>query len=95
MNLIRQAGGARRLNYLGLSYGTGLGAVYANLFPATVGHMVLDGNLNPVAWTRGGDLPLSRLMAHPVSAGGLTVTYADVFQIVPPGDVSEWQPAAA
>ena len=40
------------LNYAGLSYGTGLGATYANLFPRTTGHMALDGNLDPVAWTR-------------------------------------------
>jgi hypothetical protein len=44
--------GAPVLNYAGLSYGTGLGATYANLFPRTTGHMALDGNLNPVAWTR-------------------------------------------
>lgn len=52
MDLLRQAVGAPMLNYVGLSYGTGLGATYANLFPATTGHMVLDGNLDPVAWTR-------------------------------------------
>jgi pimeloyl-ACP methyl ester carboxylesterase len=58
MNLLRQAVGAPVLNYLGLSYGTGLGATYANLFPARTGHMVLDANLNPVAWThRHGVLP--------------------------------------
>jgi pimeloyl-ACP methyl ester carboxylesterase len=57
MNLLRQAVGARWLNYLALSYGTALGATYANLFPATVGHMVLDGNLNPKAWPSGGTLP--------------------------------------
>jgi pimeloyl-ACP methyl ester carboxylesterase len=57
MNLLREAVGARLLNYLGLSYGTGLGAVYANLYPATAGHMVLDGNLNSVTWTSGGALP--------------------------------------
>jgi pimeloyl-ACP methyl ester carboxylesterase len=51
MNLLRQAVGSPVLNYIGLSYGTGLGATYANLFPATTGRMVLDGNLNPVAWT--------------------------------------------
>jgi pimeloyl-ACP methyl ester carboxylesterase len=49
MDLLRQAVGQHRLNYVGLSYGTGLGATYANLFPATVEHMVLDGNLDPVA----------------------------------------------
>jgi len=57
MNLLRQAIGVPRLNYVGISYGTGLGAVYANLFPAAVGHMVLDGNLNPVTWNEGGRLP--------------------------------------
>src|SRR5580704_7468322 len=51
MNLLRQAVGAPALNYIGLSYGTGLGATYANLLPATTGHMILDGNLNPIAWT--------------------------------------------
>jgi len=57
MNLLRQAIGDRVLNYLGQSYGTGLGAVYANLFPARVGRMILDGNLDPIAWTHGGNLP--------------------------------------
>ena len=57
MNLLRQAMDIGKLNYLGLSWATGLGAVYANLFPATVGHMVLDGNLDPVAWSKGGSLP--------------------------------------
>jgi pimeloyl-ACP methyl ester carboxylesterase len=36
MNLLRQAVGAPELNYIGLSYGTGLGATYANLIPGTV-----------------------------------------------------------
>ena len=57
MNLLRQAVGVPQLNYVGISYGTGLGAVYANLFPATAGRMVLDGNLNPVTWSEGGRLP--------------------------------------
>jgi pimeloyl-ACP methyl ester carboxylesterase len=58
MDLLRQAVGDPVLNFAGLSYGTGLGASYANLFPGTTGHMVLDGNLNPVAWTSdAGKLP--------------------------------------
>jgi pimeloyl-ACP methyl ester carboxylesterase len=40
---------------VGESYGTLLGATYANLFPARVGHMALDGNVDPVAWTRPAD----------------------------------------
>ena len=51
MNLLRESVGDPVLNYVGLSYGSGLGATYANLFPGTVGRMVLDGNVNPVAWT--------------------------------------------
>lgn len=57
MDLIRQAVGDPVLNYLGQSYGTGLGAIYANLFPSRVGRMVFDGNLDPVAWTHGGSVP--------------------------------------
>jgi len=57
MDLLRAGMGTTMLNYVGLSYGTGLGATYANLFPDRVGHMVLDGNLDPVAWTSGGPLP--------------------------------------
>jgi pimeloyl-ACP methyl ester carboxylesterase len=61
MNLIREAVRAPVLNYWGLSYGTGLGATYANLFPATVGRMILDGNLNPVTWTTS-DGPLTTFL---------------------------------
>ena len=57
MDLLRQAVGDPVLNYVGESYGTLLGATYANLFPARVGHMALDGNVDPAAWTRSGPLP--------------------------------------
>ena len=50
----RAAVGDPVLNYYGASYATLFGAVYANLFPATTGRMVLDGNLNPVAWSTAG-----------------------------------------
>ncbi|MEV5885837.1 alpha/beta hydrolase [Streptomyces sp. NPDC052020] len=43
MDVIRQALGDDKLNYLGFSYGTRLGAVYAAQFPGRVGRMVLDG----------------------------------------------------
>ena len=58
MDRLRAAVGDPALNYLGVSYGTGLGAIYANLFPSRVGRMVLDANLDPVAWTTpDGNLP--------------------------------------
>ncbi len=52
MDLLRRAVHDPVLNYLGLSYGSALGASYANLFPAQVGRMILDGNVNPVSWTQ-------------------------------------------
>lgn len=54
LNLLRRGLGQPKLNYLGLSYGTFLGATYANLFPRRVGRLVLDGNIAPGAWTNGG-----------------------------------------
>ena len=73
MNLLRQAVGDPVLNYLGQSYGTGLGATYANLFPARTGHMVLDASLDPIAWTsRDGILP-TNLRLHSDQASAATM----------------------
>lgn len=46
MDLIRAVLGERKLNYLGFSYGTWLGAWYAATFRARVDRFVLDSNLN-------------------------------------------------
>jgi pimeloyl-ACP methyl ester carboxylesterase len=78
MDLLRQAVGAPMLNYVGLSYGTGLGAIYANLFPATVGHMVLDGNLNPVAWSKGGRLPDALREGADLAAASVLRSFLDL-----------------
>jgi pimeloyl-ACP methyl ester carboxylesterase len=43
MNSLRIALGVDRINYYGLSYGTVLGSVYRQLYPAHVQSMVLDG----------------------------------------------------
>ncbi|MFG2984064.1 alpha/beta hydrolase [Streptomyces sp. NPDC048258] len=43
MDVMRRVLGDRKLNYLGFSYGTRLGAVYAAQFPGNTGRMVLDG----------------------------------------------------
>ena len=48
MDQIRQGLGAQRTDYLGFSYGTELGSIYAHLFPKTVGAMVLDGAVDPL-----------------------------------------------
>jgi len=47
MDLIRAVLGDKKLNYLGYSYGTFLGATYAKLYPQNVGKFVLDGAIDP------------------------------------------------
>lgn len=47
MDAVRAAVGDERLTYLGYSYGTLLGATYAQLFPHNVRAFVLDGAIDP------------------------------------------------
>jgi pimeloyl-ACP methyl ester carboxylesterase len=47
LDILRSALGDKKLNWLGKSYGTFLGATYAELFPKRVGRMVLDGVVDP------------------------------------------------
>ena len=47
IDAIRQAVGDDKLTYLGYSYGTLLGATYAQLFPKNIRAMVLDGAVDP------------------------------------------------
>jgi len=42
------------LNYWGFSYGTHLGNTFASMFPARVGRMILDGNVDPQDYTATG-----------------------------------------
>ena len=47
MDAVRAAVGDEKLTYLGYSYGTLLGATYAQLFPQRVRALVLDGAVDP------------------------------------------------
>jgi pimeloyl-ACP methyl ester carboxylesterase len=47
MDLLRAALGDKRLSFLGFSYGTYLGAFYADQFPKNVRTLVLDGAVDP------------------------------------------------
>ncbi|WP_283139301.1 alpha/beta hydrolase [Rhizohabitans arisaemae] len=47
MDVIRAVVGDPKLTYLGKSYGTHLGATYAELFPSNVRALVLDGAVDP------------------------------------------------
>jgi pimeloyl-ACP methyl ester carboxylesterase len=53
LDLLRQAVGDERLTYVGYSYGSYLGATYANLFPNRVRALIVDGVLDPIAWSTG------------------------------------------
>ncbi|MBO8188622.1 alpha/beta hydrolase [Streptomyces spirodelae] len=47
LDVIRAALGDKKLNFLGVSYGTYMGAVYAELFPGHIRRMVTDSVVNP------------------------------------------------
>ncbi len=61
LDLLRQAVGDAKLSYLGLSYGTYLGATYANLFPNRFRALILDGVLDPIDYSTGRDDQAGRL----------------------------------
>jgi pimeloyl-ACP methyl ester carboxylesterase len=52
LDVVRQLLGDDSLAYFGASYGTFIGATYADLFPQRVGRMVLDGAIDPTLSNR-------------------------------------------
>ncbi len=46
LDLLRRAVGDPKLTYHGISYGTQLGAIYANMYPSRVRAMVFDGSMD-------------------------------------------------
>ena len=54
LDVIRAVLGLEKLDYLGFSYGTELGATYIALFPDRVGKFVLDGAVDPTLSSRQG-----------------------------------------
>ena len=51
MDVLRAVLGDDKLSFLGVSYGTRLGAIYAETFPQNVRAMVLDGAIDPTTGT--------------------------------------------
>ena len=63
MEHLRELVGEETITYVGLSYGTMIGQMYANLLPERVRAMMLDGIVDPVAFTtapRRGPPPMRR-----------------------------------
>ncbi|AOR36516.1 hydrolase [Streptomyces fodineus] len=53
MDVIRTVLGEKKISYLGYSYGTYLGAVYAQMFPQRTDRFVLDSSVDPARVWRG------------------------------------------
>jgi pimeloyl-ACP methyl ester carboxylesterase len=78
MDVLRAVLGEDKLTYFGASYGTFLGATYADQFPKRVGRMVLDGALDPALTTlklnlvqaHGFEVALRAYVGHCVDQGG-------------------------
>jgi pimeloyl-ACP methyl ester carboxylesterase len=72
LDRLRQAVGDEKLTYYGVSYGTMIGQTYANMFPDNFRALVIDGVLDPIAWTTGApgqqDLPFSTRLRSDVGA---------------------------
>ncbi|MGZ5418744.1 MAG: alpha/beta hydrolase [Nocardioides sp.] len=77
IDILRAVLGDAKLSYFGASYGTFLGATYAELFPKRVGRMVLDGALDPsvtslrlnLVQAKGFEVALRAYVQHCVDAG--------------------------
>lgn len=92
MDVIRAVLGDTKMHYLGYSYGTYLGTMYAELFPGKVGRMVLDGPIDPLVGDldslatqmAGFDSALKAYMAYCLKISGcpFTGTVADGLQQV-------------
>lgn len=80
LEVMRRAVGDEKLTYLGFSYGTYLGAAYANLFPDRAGRLVVDGVLDPVAWAgtrKTRDVPLeNRILSAKAQSRALQQFFA-------------------
>jgi pimeloyl-ACP methyl ester carboxylesterase len=87
LDLLRQAVGDRRLTFFGVSYGSYLGATYANLFPTKVRALAVDAVIDPVAWATGrGDQARTQPLFNRLrSAQGAHATLLEFFPAVRPG----------
>ncbi|WP_280233291.1 alpha/beta hydrolase [Nocardia cyriacigeorgica] len=77
LELLRRAVGDEKLSYHGISYGTQVGAVYANMFPSRVRAMAFDGSMDFVGnanghGTQGTTVPLD---ARQNVAAGIAATF--------------------
>ncbi|MDP9294883.1 MAG: alpha/beta hydrolase [Actinomycetota bacterium] len=87
LDVLRAAVGDRRLTYAGVSYGSYLGVTYANLFPNRVRALVVDGVLDPIAWStgRGGEARRVPFSTRLRSDAGAQATLGEFFRLCDAG----------
>ena len=87
LDVLRAAVGDRRLSYAGVSYGSYLGVTYANLFPGRVRALVVDGVLDPIAWStgRGGEARRLPFSTRVRSDAGAQATLNEFFRLCDAG----------
>jgi pimeloyl-ACP methyl ester carboxylesterase len=83
MDSLRAAMGDAKLNYFGFSYGSYLGQTYVNMFPNRSRSIVIDGVLDPVAWSTGAGNEAATLpvTARLRSDRGAQATFKEFFRL--------------
>ena len=89
LDLLRAILGDTKLNYLGYSYGTFLGATYAELYPQNTGRLVLDGAIDPatsefevtITQAKGFDSALRAYLTDCVTRKGCPFTDVDAAMV--------------
>jgi pimeloyl-ACP methyl ester carboxylesterase len=87
MDGLRAALGDTQLTYAGVSYGSYLGVTYANMFPDKVRAVVVDGVLDPIAWStgRGGEAATLPFSTREHSDAGTQATLNEFFRLCDAG----------
>ena len=86
LDVLREAVGDAKLTYAGVSYGTFLGQTYANMFPNNVRAVIIDGVLDPIAWTTGtGDGSTVPFSTRLRSDAGAQATLNEFFRLCDAG----------
>jgi pimeloyl-ACP methyl ester carboxylesterase len=86
LDVLRRLVGDAELSYAGVSYGTMLGQTYANMFPDQVRALIIDGVLDPIAWTTGsGDASTVPFSARLHSDIGAQATLLEFFRLCDAG----------
>ncbi|MDH3306550.1 MAG: alpha/beta hydrolase [Acidimicrobiia bacterium] len=87
LDRLRAAVGDEQLTYVGLSYGTFLGVTYVNLFPDNVRSVIVDGVLDPVAWSNvEADIPFSTRLRSDEGAAETLDRFFELCDTAAPGN---------